>query len=48
MFKDDAKELMSIFSSLRKKKKVVHEYKKFRSMFLKNDHFVYIIIPILE
>lgn len=47
MFKDDAKEL-SIFSSLRKKKKVVHEYKKFRSMFLKNDHFVYIIIPILE
>ena len=34
MFKDDAKELMSIFSSLRKKK-IVHEYKKFRSMFLK-------------
>lgn len=47
MFKDDAKELMSIFSSLRKKK-IVHEYKKFRSMFLKNDHFVYVIIPILE
>lgn len=32
MFKDDAKELMSIFSSLRKKK-IVHEYKKLDQCF---------------